>query len=117
MRASPVGYTGGPVARHRACGYSTVHSLRAHTILAATVAIAASLLLVPARAEQAAAIPSPEQFFGFAMGTERRRAHWDQIVDYFALIADRSDRVAVRELGKSNSANRTFWLPSPPPTR
>ena len=100
--ATPVGYTGGPVARHRACGYSTVHSPRAHTILAVTgVAIAASVLLVPARAEQAPGIPSPEQFFGFAMGTERRLAHWDQIVDYFALVADRSDRVAVRELGKS----------------
>ncbi len=79
-----------------------MRSLRAHAILAtAGAALAASVLLVPAQAEQSAAIPSPEQFFGFAMGTERRLAHWDQIVDYFALIAERSDRVAVRELGKS----------------
>ena len=67
----------------------------------ASAALAANVLLVRAGAEQAGPIPSPEQFFGFAMGAERQLAHWDQIVDYFDLVAERSDRVAVRELGKS----------------
>ena len=47
------------------------------------------------------AIPSPEQFFGFPMGAEGRLAHWDRIVDYFTLIGERSDRVTVRELGRT----------------
>ena len=46
-------------------------------------------------------IPSPEQYFGFPMGAEGRLAHWDRIVDYFTLIGERSDRVAVRELGRT----------------
>ena len=65
-----------------------------------TVALGCSLL-VTAIAEQAAAIPSPRQFFGFKMGAERHLAHWDQIVDYFHLIAQRSKRVAVNEIGKT----------------
>ena len=46
-------------------------------------------------------IPSPEQFFGFPMGAEGRLARWDRIVDYFTLVGARSDRVAVRELGRT----------------
>ncbi len=46
-------------------------------------------------------IPSPEQFFGFPMGAEGRLAHWDRIVDYFTLVGERSNRVAVRELGRT----------------
>ena len=47
------------------------------------------------------AIPSPEQFFGFPMGAEGRLAHWDRMVDYFHLVGAASDRVAVRELGRT----------------
>lgn len=35
------------------------------------------------------------------MGADRQLAHWDDMVDYFALVDERSDRVAVRELGKT----------------
>ena len=35
------------------------------------------------------------------MGADRQLAHWDQMVDYFMLAAERSDRVRVRELGKT----------------
>lgn len=72
---------------------------------------AACALILPLRAEQldetpvretpAPQIPTPEEFFGFPMGADRRLAHWDRMVDYFTLIGERSDRVAVRELGKT----------------
>jgi hypothetical protein len=45
--------------------------------------------------------PSPEQFFGFKMGTERKLAAWDRIVEYFGVVDRASDRVLVQELGKT----------------
>ena len=35
------------------------------------------------------------------MGADRRLAHWDQMVDYFHTVAERSDRVEVAELGRT----------------
>ncbi|MEE8128880.1 MAG: M14 metallopeptidase family protein [Vicinamibacterales bacterium] len=58
-------------------------------------------LVLPARAQRPSEIPSPEQFFGFPMGTDRRLAHWDQMVDYFHTVAEQSDRVEVAELGRT----------------
>lgn len=46
-------------------------------------------------------ITSPEEFFGFRMGTDRKIARWDKIVDYFFLLQDQSDNIIVRELGLS----------------
>ena len=68
--------------------------------LPALVLLAAALAL-PAGAQQAPAIPTPEQFFGFPMGADRQLAHWDDMVGYFNLVGERSDRVQVRELGKT----------------
>ena len=39
----------------------------------------------------AAALPSPESFFGFAMGADGRLAAWPQIERYFTTIAAASD--------------------------
>ncbi len=46
-------------------------------------------------------VPSPDQFFGFPMGTEKKLAAWDQIVGYFNEVDRASDRVLVQELGKT----------------
>jgi hypothetical protein len=46
-------------------------------------------------------IPSPEQFFGFPMGAEKKLAAWDKIVEYFQLVDRLSDRIVVQELGKT----------------
>ena len=45
----------------------------------------------------AAALPAqtlqtPEDFFGFKIGADRKLARYDKIVDYFKLIAAQSDR-------------------------
>jgi hypothetical protein len=50
-------------------------------------------------------IPSPEEFFGFQMGADRKLAHWDQLVEYYDLIGERSDRVRVVHMGESTRGN------------
>ncbi|MEM0103804.1 MAG: M14 family metallopeptidase [Candidatus Methanomethylicia archaeon] len=50
-------------------------------------------------------IPSPKEFFGFEIGEDRKLARWDKIVEYFYLLAERSKRIKVVELGKSTEGN------------
>jgi len=50
-------------------------------------------------------IQSPEEFFGFQMGTDRNLARWDEIVKYFQLLDKNSDKIKVVELGKSTEGN------------
>jgi hypothetical protein len=44
-------------------------------------------------------VPSPEQFFGFRIGTDRRLANWNRMVEYFQTVDRLSDRVIVEDLG------------------
>ena len=66
-------------------------------------AIVTALLLATAGAQPA--IQTPEQFFGFRMGTDNKLARWDKIVDYFQQVSASSDRIRFRELGKSTNGN------------
>jgi len=50
-------------------------------------------------------IPTPEQYFGFQMGTDGKLARWDKIVAYFKLLDERSDKVIVQNLGESTLGN------------
>ncbi len=50
-------------------------------------------------------VPTPEQFFGFRIGADNKLARWDKIVDYMRQVANGSDRVRFRELGKSTNDN------------
>ena len=47
-------------------------------------------------------VPSPEQFFGFQMGADRKLANWDKLHDYYQLLAKGSTRIRLVELGKSS---------------
>jgi len=58
-------------------------------------------LVLPTSAQQSDQIPSPEQFFGFPMGTDQRLAHWDDMVKYYETVAERSGRMIIEELGKT----------------
>ena len=69
------------------------------------IAAALIALFVPFTSAQAPAIQTPEQYFGFRMGTDNKLARWDKIVSYFQQIAASSDRVRYRELGKSTNNN------------
>jgi len=45
---------------------------------------------------------SPEQFFGFQMGADRKLAKWDKLHEYYQLLARGSNRIKLVELGKSS---------------
>jgi hypothetical protein len=56
-------------------------------------------------ATAAGPVPTPEQFLGFKVGADNKLARWDKIVEYLRLAAAGSDRIRVRELGKTSSNN------------
>jgi hypothetical protein len=47
-------------------------------------------------------LPSPEKFFGFQMGADRKLAGWDKLHEYYLLLAKGSNKIRVMELGKSS---------------
>lgn len=63
----------------------------------------------PAPAAETAAVTSPETFFGFRLGADRRMAPWDKIVAYYRLLARESDKIKVVDLGPS-TMNQPFLL-------
>ncbi len=64
-------------------------------------ALACILLWAGARPAGAADVPSPEAHLGFRPGADFHLATWPAVVDYFRKLDAASDRVAVRELGKT----------------
>ena len=50
-------------------------------------------------------VPSPEDFFGFRMGADYKIASWPQIVNYFKLLDERSDKLRVKTLGETTEGN------------
>ncbi len=50
-------------------------------------------------------ITSPEEFFGFQLGSDRKIARWDKIVDYYKLLEDQSGKIKVVEMGPSTEGN------------
>ncbi|MGE5560134.1 MAG: M14 family zinc carboxypeptidase [Chloroflexota bacterium] len=50
-------------------------------------------------------ITSPESFFGFQLGSDRKLARWDKIIDYFYKLASESDNIKVVEMGKTCEGN------------
>ncbi len=71
---------------------------------AAVFALIAALTLAPS-AGVAQDIPTPEEHFGFAMGTDKELARWDEILDYFTLVANASDRIRVDTAGPTTLGN------------
>jgi len=54
---------------------------------------------------QQARLPTPEQFFGFRIGADTKLVRWDRMLEYYRLVEKASDRVRLRELGKSTEGN------------
>jgi hypothetical protein len=50
-------------------------------------------------------VTSPEEFFGFKMGADRKIAHWDKIVEYFQLLEKESKKIKVENMGPSTEGN------------
>jgi len=51
------------------------------------------------------AVQSPEQYFGFRIGSDRKLVRWDKIVEYMQKVAAESDRVKFHNLGPTTSGN------------
>jgi hypothetical protein len=64
-----------------------------------------SIFLVPT----ASAIDSPEDAFGFVPGTDRQLIDYGQLVDYMLDLAEVSDRVEMRDVGRS-PLGRTMYV-------
>ena len=83
--------------------------LRVHIIIASILMVAV-LSCVQLRASAGAEIPTPQQFLGFRVGDDKKLARWDKIVEYLRVIANASDRVRLRELGKTTNNNPFILL-------
>src|SRR5437762_1411703 len=67
--------------------------------------LAACALLASGPLTAAGSLQPPDQFIGFKVGADNKLARWDKIVEYMKLAAAGSDRVHLRELGKSTGGN------------
>jgi hypothetical protein len=50
-------------------------------------------------------VTSPEDFFGFQLGSDRKMARWDKIVDYYYLLEGESNKLKVINMGPSTEGN------------
>ncbi len=63
--------------------------------------IAGAITLAILTNAQAQTVATPESVLGFRPATARKIADWEQIVGYFHRLDEGSERIAVREIGKS----------------
>jgi len=57
-----------------------------------------------------AAVETPEQYFGFRIGSDRKLVRWDRIVEYMQKVANQSGRVHFRDLGPTTNGNPFVML-------
>ncbi|UCC39516.1 MAG: peptidase M14 family protein [Candidatus Aminicenantes bacterium] len=50
-------------------------------------------------------VTSPQEFFGFELGSDRKIARWDKIVEYYKLLENESDKLKVIDMGPSTMGN------------
>src|ERR1051325_1502155 len=77
--------------------------------VAALAMLSVSVLVMP-HVDSSNGIPTPQQFLGFRVGEDKKLARWDKIVEYMQLVANGSDRVRLRELGKTTNNNPFILL-------
>ncbi len=76
---------------------------RASVVLLLLAAVAPPLAAqrVRPRERGAARVPAPSAVLGFVPGTARKLVEWDTVVRYFRALDAASDRVVVRQIGRS----------------
>ncbi|MBE3071663.1 MAG: peptidase M14 family protein [Acidobacteria bacterium] len=78
-------------------------------VLALIALLGSGLSIQPIAAQgktaAAATVTSPEKFFGFQLGSDRKIARWDRIVEYYRLLAKESSKVKVVDMGPSTMGN------------
>ncbi len=50
-------------------------------------------------------ITSPDEYFGFQLGSDRNIARWDKIVAYYQMLGTQSDKLKVIDMGPSTMGN------------
>ncbi|MBC7188528.1 MAG: hypothetical protein H5U38_16005 [Calditrichaeota bacterium] len=71
----------------------------------AAVSLVVAVLLLWAAGEGGAQVPSPEEFFGFRLGSDRSLVDYDQLLAYFRALADASPRVRLHFVGPTTEGN------------
>ena len=77
------------------------HTARLVAVLLALLLPAAGPYTRVSSAQQTV-LPTPEKFFGFQMGADRKLANWDKLHEYYQLLAKSSSKMRLVELGKTS---------------
>ncbi len=72
-----------------------MQSVRKRVLLSLGLALLAAMPLA------AQVVPAPETVLGFVPGTDRKVVEWPGLVEYYQQLADASDRLQYRVLGKT----------------
>lgn len=59
----------------------------------------------PSQDQRDEPLPSPEQFFGFRMGSDGQIARWDKIVEYFYALEKGSQKIKVINMGPTTEGH------------
>jgi len=70
-------------------------------VLQTSILVLLVLGFVAQIAEPQIKVTSPEEFFGFQLGSDRKIAHWDKIVEYYMLLEKESNKIKVIDMGPS----------------
>ena len=73
-----------------------------------TAIVSVFVILTPSLTAQR--IPSPQQYFGFEMGSDRRLTNWDELSSYYEELAENSQRVIVDTLGTTTTGQPFVML-------
>src|SRR5688572_19142309 len=78
-------------------------SLRLTTLLLGVVlSVSGAFSQVGLAQGQTASVPSPDKFFGFQMGADRKLANWDKLHEYYQVLAKGSTKMRLVELGTTS---------------
>ena len=70
-----------------------------------TVLMVFTLTLPTVTLAQNSQITTPQEFFGFQMGEDRKLANWHKLVEYYELVGDQSPRMQVVNMGETAMGN------------
>lgn len=83
--------------------YLQTKNLRKLLISFLLISLISGLFVIDSKAQ--GTITTPEDFFGFKLGTDKKLARWDKLIEYFYLLEKESDRLKVVDMGPSTMGN------------
>jgi hypothetical protein len=79
---------------------------RASVLLVVVLALLSGRdVLTQAPITRTPSITSPDKFFGFQMGADKKMARWDKMVEYYNLLAKESPKIKVVNMGPTTMGN------------